>query len=91
MQIYVNEKFGVTYGGRELKAGQTYRHFKGRTYEILLTNVISADNPNDLMVIYENVNTKVRWVRKQSEFMSEVDREKYPDVKQKYRFELLAE
>ena len=39
------------------------------------------------MVVYkddENV-----WVRPKEMFVSEVDHEKYPDVKQKYRFELI--
>lgn len=44
------------------------------------------------MVIYKNFgNPYLVWCRPLSMFMSEVDHEKYPDVKQVMRFERLGE
>ena len=39
------------------------------------------------VVVYENVDTKEVWVRPYDMFNSKVDKEKYPSVKQEYRFE----
>ena len=39
------------------------------------------------MVVYQNVESKQIWVRSYDEFVSEVDHKKYPNVKQKYRFQ----
>ncbi len=47
-----------------------------------------AKDSNDLswVVVYQNVDTKEIWVRNYEEFNSLVDKNKYPDVVQKYRF-----
>lgn len=70
---------------RILHAGHLYKHFKGHIYKVIDT-AISAD---DLLeyVIYEDAINHKKWIRKKTEFLSEVDVSKYPDVKQKYRFE----
>ena len=68
---------------RKVKIGGKYRHFKG-----IMVNVITiAKDSEDLskLVIYEHDGEV--WARKMTEFLSEVDHQKYPDVKQKYRFE----
>lgn len=66
-----------------------YRHFKGNIYRFICLARDSDDLT--LKVIYENVETHEIWVRDYLEFNSLVDKEKYPDVKQKYRFELISD
>ena len=42
------------------------------------------------MVVYQDTTKEdLFWVRPLDLFLSEVDHDKYPNVKQKYRFELL--
>lgn len=72
---------------KELKIKGIYKHFKGNYY---LVEDIVTNCDNDLeYVLYRTLYGESKlYVRKYEEFMSEVDHEKYPDVKQKYRFEL---
>lgn len=65
--------------------GQKYRHFKGNVYEII--DVAAHTETLEELVIYKSED-KV-WARPIDMFLSEVDHKKYPDVKQKYRFELI--
>lgn len=68
-------------------AGRVYRHFKGDYY--IVVGVAKHSETEEDMVIYRQLYGEgALWVRPMSLFTSEVDREKYPDVKQKYRFEL---
>ena len=65
--------------------GGTYRHFKGNLYKVLM---LAKDSETlEDVVVYQNLKTGGCWVRPLSMFTSLVDREKYPDVKQEYRFE----
>lgn len=71
---------------REFKVG-IYRHFKGgmyRTYELA-----TDSERGETMVVYRSMQNNRLYVRPFWMFMSEVDREKYPDAKQKERFKLL--
>jgi len=72
---------------REVKKGQIYRHFKGHIYKIV--GIAKDSETLEEKVVYENVDTKELWVRDKIEFLSEVDKNKYPEVKQKYRFEVV--
>ena len=74
---------------REVKIGGLYRHFKGHVYEVI---AIAKDSENlKDKVIYKNIDTNELWVRDKEEFLSFVDKKKYPNVEQKYRFELKSE
>ncbi|MBO6303949.1 MAG: DUF1653 domain-containing protein [Selenomonadaceae bacterium] len=71
------------YGGRELPGeGELWRHFKGNIYTVL--HIAKHSETGELFVIYEG---KDIYARPLDMFMSEVDKNKYPNVKQKYRFE----
>lgn len=74
---------------RNVIVGQVYRHFKGKTVKVLH---ISQDTeaPGQFCVVYECEDGSV-WSRPYGMFVSEVDHDKYPDVKQKYRFELVED
>ena len=77
---------------RKVKEGQLYKHFKGHNYKVLMI-AYDSDKYNEnsplesRMVVYQNVDTKEIWVRSYGDFVSEVDHSKYPNVKQKYRFQ----
>ena len=74
---------------RVIEVGKVYKHFKGHVYEVI---VIATDS-EDLRkkVIYKNVETKDIWVRDYNMFNSLVDKEKYPNIEQVYRFECVDE
>lgn len=70
--------------------GFRFRHFKGNIY--LVTDIAVHTETDEPMVIYkdENDSSKV-WCRSLEMFTSEVDHDKYPDAKQKMRFEKINE
>jgi hypothetical protein len=72
----------------ELIIGRVYKHFKGNYY--VVEGVALDSETKEEMVIYRRLyEDGGLWVRPKSMFLSEVDHNKYPAVKQKYRFELV--
>ncbi len=70
------------------KQGERYRHFKGNLYEIV---IIARDSETlEEKVVYKEVDGDAAYVRPLSMFMSPVEKEKYPEAEQEYRFELVT-
>lgn len=69
-----------------IKNGMVVRHFKGKYYLVLNTEVYHSET-KERMVLYMALTTNALYVRPYDMFMSLVDRTKYPTVHQKYRFE----
>ena len=63
------------------------KQFKGDYY--LVIDVANHSETKEKYVVYRRLyGDGSLWIRPMDMFLSEVDHEKYPDVKQKYRFKL---
>ena len=77
----------------------TYRHFKGKTCYV--RGIAEHSETGEALVMYSKIDLEAKsglgaleskiYARPYEMFSSEVDKEKYPYAKQKYRFELIED
>ena len=72
---------------RKIKINGIYKHFKGNYYIVI--DIATDSESTEKYVVYRALyDDNNLWIRKLDMFLGEVDHDKYPDVSQKYRFEL---
>lgn len=71
----------------EVKIHGIYKHYKGDYY--IVEEIAHHSETGEKLVVYRGLyeNSPV-WCRPYNMFLEELDPEKYPNVKQKHRFEL---
>lgn len=71
----------------EIIPGRIYKHFKGDLY--LVEDFVLHSETKEKMVLYRALyGNGLRYVRPYEMFVSKVDKKKYPQVQQEYRFQL---
>ena len=75
---------------QDIKINGIYRHFKGNKYKVL--HIAVHSETKESYVVYQALYGDYGiYVRPYEMFASLTDTKKYPDVNQKYRFELIEE
>lgn len=76
--------------GRMPKVGECYRHFKGNRYRVLA--IAKHTERTEELVVYEGLyGEHPVFARPLEMFLEQVDKRKFPDADQEYRFELEEE
>lgn len=102
-EIKFGEKIGFLGYDREFKCGDIVKHFKREhlretddpmmyLYQIIgVASDVSNENEGYCpMIVYKALyGEEYLFVRTIQDFFSKVDKEKYPDTKQEYRFEVV--
>jgi hypothetical protein len=70
---------------RGISVGSLYKHFKGGIYRV--TDIAIHTETGERLVIYTSMDSRKAYARPFDMFISKVDRDKYPDAAQEYRFE----
>lgn len=72
-----------------LKIKGVYKHFKNNYY--ILEDVAENSETGEMYAVYRQLyGDNKLYIRPLDMFLSKVDKEKYPNVKQEYRFEYMS-
>lgn len=69
---------------RNFQPNDIVEHFKGIFYKIITFGINTETE--EKMVVYQSLKDQKVWIRPYDMFISKVDRKKYPDADQSYRF-----
>ena len=75
---------------RSVKINGVYRHFKGNLYRVLCV-AKHSDTMEELVIYKAMYGSGDVYARPVYMFLEMVDKEKYPNIQQIYRFELIEE
>lgn len=85
MNISENKKIEYNKIMAEL-VGHKFKHFKGNEY--IVKNITIDTETTEFRVIYYSIkDPSIIWDRPYDMFISKVDKEKYPNIEQEYRFQ----
>ena len=71
----------------EVKVNHIYKHFKGNLY--LVEDIATHSESGEQLIIYRQLYDDCKlYARPYDMFIEKVDKQKYPDIEQEYRFEL---
>lgn len=72
--------------GNKFKSFDIVKHFKGKKY-MIICEAKDIDTGEEFVVYRAMYEPYKIWIRPKDMFYSKVDKEKYPNVKQEFRFE----
>lgn len=75
---------------RKQMVGKRYRHFKGNFY-IVDGLALHSETEEPYVVYHREGHNGELWIRPLNMFLSPVDKAKYPDFQQEFRFEIVNE
>jgi len=75
----------------EIKKGQIYRHFKGDLTKIVGIAKHSEDLSELILYVHVKEENPTIWARPIDMWNEKIDKQKYPNATQEYRFELVSQ